>query len=79
MNNIIKLPQYFPNGLTIKELKSLVAAWPEIDEEGNPTLVWVETGNGLSSIVTEVWPTDPDISSFSLEFTSNAYKHEAGG
>ena len=45
----------FPNGLTVKELKNAIKDWPEINVNGEPTEVWIETGLGLSSQVKVVW------------------------
>ena len=42
----------YKNGMTVKELKELVKDWPEEDRMGDPTEVWVETGENLSSPVT---------------------------
>lgn len=41
----------YENGMTVKELKELVKDWPEVDVNGEPTEVWMETGRGLSSPV----------------------------
>jgi hypothetical protein len=46
---------YYSNGMTVKELKRLVANLPETNEYGDYT-VWVETELGLSSIVKSIWP-----------------------
>lgn len=46
----------YPSGLTVKELKDKISTWPEVDEGGEPTQVWMETGWCLSSPVMEVWP-----------------------
>lgn len=52
----------FPNGLTVRELKALIADWPEIDDEGNEAEVWIEDDSSLSNIVKKVWPlNDVDI------------------
>ena len=37
--------------MTVKELKKILENWPETDDEGNPTEVWIETGEMLSSPV----------------------------
>lgn len=37
----------FPQGLTVSELKSLIASWPETDENGKPLEVWVGTCLGM--------------------------------
>ncbi len=47
--------KYFPKGLTVKELKEIVNSWPEVNDEGEPTEVWVGNDHH-SSQVTEVWP-----------------------
>jgi hypothetical protein len=43
---------YFENGMTVQDLKSIVKYWPEKNEDGEPTEVWVWTGKHLSSPVT---------------------------
>jgi len=35
--------------MTVKELKEVLKDWPEVDSEGEPTEVWIETGLMLSS------------------------------
>lgn len=42
-------PLYTKIGLTVTELKNHIKDWPEIDAMGEPTEVWLETGNGLTS------------------------------
>lgn len=42
----------FMNGMTVRELKALVADWPEEDQDGEPTTVWLKTAPTLSSVVT---------------------------
>ena len=49
-------PTNYPQGLTVKELKEIIKNWPETDENGELTTVWIETGWCLSSIVTEISP-----------------------
>lgn len=45
----------YPNGLTISELKQIVADMPDIQTwSGDPYEVWIDTGNGLSSVCTVV-------------------------
>jgi hypothetical protein len=46
----------FPNGLTVKELKEMIKDWPETNEHGQLTEVWVETDWSTSSVVTEIQP-----------------------
>jgi len=48
--------QEFPMGMTIRELKQLVADLPEKDEGGEEYEVWATTGWCLSSPVINVWP-----------------------
>lgn len=42
------------NGITVKQLKELIKDWPEVDEFGEETTVWVGD-DGNSNIVTEVY------------------------
>jgi hypothetical protein len=51
----LKITEY-PNGLTVKELKEAIKDWPETDEDGDPTEVWVMTEYCLSSIVISITP-----------------------
>lgn len=44
----------FKNGLTVAELKAIVANLPDTDAFGQPAEIWVETEDGLSSPVVEV-------------------------
>ena len=47
----------FKNGLTVRQLKTLIENWPEINEfTGEECEVWSMTGKGLSSQVTRVVP-----------------------
>ena len=50
--------QTFENraGVTLVELKQLLSDWPEIDAEGELTRVWIETGEGLSSLCVAAFP-----------------------
>ena len=46
----------FLTGLTVKELKELIADWPEtVAESGEPTEVWLEHDDGTTSQVRSVW------------------------
>ena len=54
MKKIITLE--YPNGMTVAELKKALAGWPEIDEDGEPTEIWMMTGVSTSSMVTALWP-----------------------
>lgn len=64
----------FPNGLTVKELKEIVADWAETDEDGEPTEVWIETGWCLSSVVIEVCPLNKREKSADLILSSGAFE-----
>ena len=46
----------FENGMTVAELKRLVADWPETDEYGEPCEVWLGNGSGLSNQAREISP-----------------------
>ena len=48
--------EVFPRGMTVADLKRIIAEWPDEDASGEPTEVWVMTGHGLSSPVVEVCP-----------------------
>jgi len=45
----------YPNGITIRELKIIIKDLPEEDENGELFELWMYTGVGLSSPVTEIW------------------------
>ena len=32
----------FKHGLTVRELKEIIENWPEFDDDGEPTEVWIE-------------------------------------
>ena len=42
--------------VTIRELKEIIADWPEQDGSGEECEVWMTTGNGTSSEVRRAWP-----------------------
>lgn len=46
----------FENGMTVVQLKQLLANWPETDEHGEPCEVWLGDGNGLSNQAKESRP-----------------------
>lgn len=48
--------QAFDNGLTVAELKRLIADWPETNEDGDPTEVWISRNEFESNPVYEVSP-----------------------
>ena len=47
----------FKNGITVEELKGIVAGWPSTAADGTPCEVWVEH-NGITNQVKSVWPLD---------------------
>lgn len=48
--------QDFPKGLTVSELRKILADWPDKKEDGSDTEVWLETGDNLSSPCVTIWP-----------------------
>ena len=46
----------FQNGMTVADLKRLIADWPETDEDGEPCEVWLGNGGGLSNQAMEAVP-----------------------
>ena len=38
---------FFQTGMTVIDLKRLVADWPETNEYGEPSEVWLTNGNGV--------------------------------
>lgn len=46
-------PIGFRNGMTVRALKDLVRDWPETDDRGDPTEVWIGTRDNLSNQVHE--------------------------
>jgi hypothetical protein len=39
-------------GFTVRELRELLSTVPDVDGEGNPTMVYIVTGNEMADIVT---------------------------
>lgn len=68
----------FPNGLTVAELKALIADWPEIGQDGEPTEVWIETGRNRSSPVVSTVPLNKRGESADIIFESLAFKETSG-
>ena len=66
----------FPNGLTVTELKTIVADWPEVDHLGEPTEVWIETGKSLTSWAVEVGTLNYREGSADLLIRSLAFETE---
>jgi len=58
----------FLNGLTVAELKRVLEAWPDTDNYGLPTEVWIETGENLSSPVNSIWPLNAQENSADILF-----------
>ena len=52
----VALPRLIRSCVTVAELKAMIADWPEIDAMGEPTEVWLETGQNLTSPCNEVCP-----------------------
>ena len=48
--------QEFPNGMSVKDLKKLVANLPEVNESGEDNEAWMMTGNGTTSQIANVSP-----------------------
>ncbi len=48
--------RFYPAGMTVKQLKELVATWPDTNDEGEFCEVWIGTRDGLSSPAVSVWP-----------------------
>ena len=44
----------YEKGLTVKELKQLIKHWSEVNSNGEDSEVWIETGDDLTSVVSEV-------------------------
>ena len=44
----------FENGMTVADLKRLIADWPETDEYGEPCEVWLGDGGCLSNQAKEL-------------------------
>ncbi len=48
--------QRFANGLSVKQLKELIKDWPETNQDGEPTEVWMALEDGSSKPVSEIAP-----------------------
>jgi hypothetical protein len=47
----------FNQGLTVKELKSIIKDWPDTNEDtGEPCEVWISTSEGLTNAVKIIYP-----------------------
>ena len=47
---------HFENGITVKELKELLKDWPETNDLGDPSELWITTSEGYSNPVKTVTP-----------------------
>lgn len=45
----------FPNGMTVKELKALIADWPETNQYGEDTKVLISTQDSIDCTVHSSW------------------------
>lgn len=52
---IAKHSLFFPNGMTVKELKALIVDWPETNQLGEDTKVFISTENGIDCTVHSTW------------------------
>lgn len=50
----------FANGITVKELKKIIANWPDVRADGTPTEVWLGDSDGCSNRVIEISTLDED-------------------
>lgn len=57
----------FPNGLTVRELKEYIQDWPDTDELGNESEVWMSNIDGTSSQVKVLWPLNSTDIMFDIE------------
>lgn len=48
----------FPNGMTVTELKAVVATWPEKNNAGEPATVWITDDTGTIGKVRSVYPDE---------------------
>ena len=52
---IAKHSLYFPKGMTVKELKALIADWPVTNQSGEDTKVLISTEDGIDCTVHSSW------------------------
>lgn len=57
----------FENGLTVAQLKAILADWPDADKDGRPHEVWIGGGLEKSSRAKEVLPIDKRYDGFGDE------------
>jgi hypothetical protein len=48
----------FEYGMTVKQLKTLLLTWPDENDNGDPTEVWIGSPDGTSNQAKSVWPLD---------------------
>ena len=74
INTLIKSD--FDQGLTVKELKSIIKDWPDTNEDtGEPCEVWITTSENLSNPVKMVYPLNrrkDDAGNFSADLLLEA-------
>lgn len=67
-------------GITVSDLKRIINDWPETNNYGDPTEVWIETGAGLSSICVGGgplnWRMEEGVEWADLLLESNAFHNE---
>lgn len=39
--------------MTVTELKAIIKDWPELNDQGGPSEVWMLTGKNISNLVVE--------------------------
>ena len=54
------------NGITVRKLKELIANWPEEDQYGDETEVWLSTGAYTTSPLIEICPLNKRSSSLTI-------------
>lgn len=49
-------PTFFETGMTVIDLKRILADWPETNEYGEPSEVWLTNGSGVSNQAKAIIP-----------------------
>jgi hypothetical protein len=57
------------NGITVRKLKQLIADWPEEDQYGDETEVWIQTGDHHSNQLVELCPLNHRIDEAGKEWS----------
>lgn len=64
-------------GITVSDLKRIINSWPETNNYGDPTEVWIETCAGLSSQCVGIdplnWRTENGVEWADLFLKSNSH------